>query len=595
MTAILVHRSGSLEGRRDNLEADRIRLGRKHDNDIVFSEDVVSSYHAEIRRKAGEYVLVDLDSSNGTFVNGRPVHRTRLRDRDLVEMGPDGPSFEFRTKTGDVLRARIVPISGSWEAGNIPIKLKPGTTLRLGRGPTNDLIVGRAPGSVVSSEHCEIRLEGNRCELEDLGSSNGTYLNGNKIRTARLRDGDRVELGKGGPQFELRWADQNHYKRKKNSARESRNMIEKLRRATRGGQVGERTMIYLRVAKDYYKRRRRPFVTALVVGSIMLAGIAFYAYYLRRQLERAQLENFYKIREYDLERRRAPENQREGIRAKQRQLERDYDEYLKKVDWYAKKSDQEKAVMSLARRLGESDLVVPEDFYRKVLEHVREWKSTARLSRAMEKGRKNNLIKRILQQLYKKDLPQEFLYIALEESDFDARRSGPETRFGIAKGLWQFIPGTAKYYGLELGPEQNRPVYDPSDHRHDEDRSTLVAAKYLSDLYSTEAAASGLLVIACYNYGPTRIEKRILDRVPNNPQERNFWNFYRKAWIPDQTRNYVMRIFSAALICENPTLFGFPADICDPEARKTGAVPVPYRSSDPVFPVTDPASSGRRG
>jgi hypothetical protein len=38
---------------------------------------------------------------------------------------------------------------------------------------------------------------------------------------------------------------------------------------------------------------------------------------------------------------------------------------------------------------------------------------------------------------------------------------------------------------------------------------------------------------------------------------RSFWYFYRNHWLPEETRNYVFSIFAAALICENPTLFGY--------------------------------------
>jgi membrane-bound lytic murein transglycosylase D len=87
---------------------------------------------------------------------------------------------------------------------------------------------------------------------------------------------------------------------------------------------------------------------------------------------------------------------------------------------------------------------------------------------------------------------------------------------------------------------------------------------YLSYLYITKARASGLLVLACYNYGPTRINKN-LDEVPDDPRERNFWNFYQKGWVPEETRKYVMRIFTSALICENPQLFGFSAYFRQPD------------------------------
>jgi soluble lytic murein transglycosylase-like protein len=146
------------------------------------------------------------------------------------------------------------------------------------------------------------------------------------------------------------------------------------------------------------------------------------------------------------------------------------------------------------------------------------------------------------------------MFVALQESDFDTTKVGPPTPFGFAKGMWQFIPQTAAEYGLAPGPLKDLPQYDPSDQRHDENRATQAAARYLAYLYSTKAAASGLLVIASYNYGATRIIEK-LDQLPNDPRQRSFWNFYRNGWIPPETRDYVMYIFSAALICEKPDIF----------------------------------------
>jgi ABC transport system ATP-binding/permease protein len=54
-----------------------LRIGRAPDNDIVVSDSGISRYHAELRNVAGAYSVVDLDSSNGTFVNGRRTARRR--------------------------------------------------------------------------------------------------------------------------------------------------------------------------------------------------------------------------------------------------------------------------------------------------------------------------------------------------------------------------------------------------------------------------------------------------------------------------------------------------------------------------------------
>jgi cytochrome P450/NADPH-cytochrome P450 reductase len=69
------------------LPAGTLRIGRAPDNDIVASDLGVSRYHAELRNVAGAYHIVDLDSANGTFVNGQRVTAAPLSDGDIVGIG----------------------------------------------------------------------------------------------------------------------------------------------------------------------------------------------------------------------------------------------------------------------------------------------------------------------------------------------------------------------------------------------------------------------------------------------------------------------------------------------------------------------------
>jgi hypothetical protein len=93
------------------------------------------------------------------------------------------------------------------------------------------------------------------------------------------------------------------------------------------------------------------------------------------------------------------------------------------------------------------------------------------------------------------------------------------------------------------------------------EKSTRAAARYLRDIYETEAQASGLLVLASYNWGHNLV-KGLIRELPENPRERNFWAFLKtyKSRVPKQTYDFVYYIFSAAVIGENPQLFGFSFD-----------------------------------
>ena len=138
--------------------------------------------------------------------------------------------------------------------------------------------------------------------------------------------------------------------------------------------------------------------------------------------------------------------------------------------------------------------------------------------------------------------------------------------------MWQFIPSTAEAYGLKIGPLQGERQFDPLDERHDPEKATGAAARYILDMYTTDAQASGLLVMAAYNWGETRVLK-LIRSMPESPSDRNFWALLEKHRdsIPEETYGYVFRIVSAAVIGANPGLFGF--DFAPPLGDVAGESP----------------------
>src|ERR1035441_722423 len=153
--------------------------------------------------------------------------------------------------------------------------------------------------------------------------------------------------------------------------------------------------------------------------------------------------------------------------------------------------------------------------------------------------------------------------------------------------MWQFIPETAVKYGLQLGPLVDLGRPDPADDRHHYDKETKAAAAYLKDLYSTDAQASGLLVMACYNWGEDQVLP-LVRSMPANPRERNFWQLLRKhrEQIPQETYDYVFYIISAAVIGENPRLFGFDFDnpLADAGSDNTASVVERQARANGLFP-----------
>ncbi len=103
-TILLLHKSGPLSGKTDEFNAspDReIRIGRGPSNEVAFdlANDIVSREHCRIKvnaQLADTYEITDLQSKNGTYVNGKAItEKTTLFAGDIIQLGKDGPTMEF--------------------------------------------------------------------------------------------------------------------------------------------------------------------------------------------------------------------------------------------------------------------------------------------------------------------------------------------------------------------------------------------------------------------------------------------------------------------------------------------------------------------
>jgi ABC-type multidrug transport system ATPase subunit/pSer/pThr/pTyr-binding forkhead associated (FHA) protein len=177
-----------------------VRLGRAPTNTVAFpAEAIVSAQHCKIVRLEDGFVLVDLESTNGTFVNGRPVRRARLKAGDLIELGPGGPElrvalFGRAESTGaTVLIPNFADLaSRRGEATLVEERELPDGGLLIGRGDGASL---RLESPIVSQAHARLVWSPLETVLEDLGSSNGTYVNGTRVRRRAVGPGDDVVIG----------------------------------------------------------------------------------------------------------------------------------------------------------------------------------------------------------------------------------------------------------------------------------------------------------------------------------------------------------------------------------------------------------------
>jgi membrane-bound lytic murein transglycosylase D len=433
----------------------------------------------------------------------------------------------------------------------------------------------------VSRVHAEATYGNGSWRIHDLGSVNGVLVDGERVPSVVVDLLTIVKLGAEGPEVRFEVEAPQEDRRASDVAQDGDTALDPYIQhyfSARNGRepAGERTLLIRRAFAQVEKRQQqRSYILAAAV-LLLIVGIGGLAYHEHRQLidQRDTAERlFYAIKEQDVElaaldrsltssNNPAGNQQLASSRAARRQMENSYNEYLATLQIYNPKlTEKQRLLLRIARIFGECELEMPAGFEAEVNRYIEKWRSSGRLKTAILTAQQNGYTETITRELLARGLAPQFFYLALQESNFNPYAVGPRTRKGFAKGMWQFIPETAVKYNLRLGPlvDQARP--DPADERHNYVKETKAASLYLQDLMATDAQASGFLVMACYNYGEMQMLP-LVRSMPANPRERNFWKLLAKhrSQIPQETYDYVFYIASAAVIGENPRLFGFDFD-----------------------------------
>ena len=158
-------------------------VGRDPECDIVITDARVSWRHAVLSLTGGRWVLADNGSTNGTFAEGRRVDRIEITGPSLIWLGHAADGVPLDCTVGDASQLTAGPRSAR-DAGPPPDR-----TVRIGRAPDNDIVI-RDLGA--SRHHAELRIAAGSCHIVDLGSHTGTFVNGRRVSTAPLSDGDIV-------------------------------------------------------------------------------------------------------------------------------------------------------------------------------------------------------------------------------------------------------------------------------------------------------------------------------------------------------------------------------------------------------------------
>jgi pSer/pThr/pTyr-binding forkhead associated (FHA) protein len=141
--AKLVLLSAGMTGRTHELKVDKTTIGRVEDNTFQIAEPSVSSHHCEILLRGADVVVKDLNSTNGTFINGEKVAETVLKPGQVLRLG----QIEMRLETDSTPSSTAPSSATSTPAPSTPAKKPFDQTVVMQRGVSlEQLEQGRAGG-----------------------------------------------------------------------------------------------------------------------------------------------------------------------------------------------------------------------------------------------------------------------------------------------------------------------------------------------------------------------------------------------------------------------------------------------------------------
>jgi pSer/pThr/pTyr-binding forkhead associated (FHA) protein/soluble lytic murein transglycosylase-like protein len=451
---------------------------------------------------------------------------------------------------------------------------------RAGRDPENDLVIEGPEAAIVSSRHLEIRRTDNTFRLVDLDSTNGTYLDGQRVTEAVLQNHALITIGPGGPefQFELEAAsdtDLNQTLRlpvtpsqlpaqtpgqvsivmpASTTAKQDellKEAVKRARQARRSGIGGQTSIIMRDMLDKALHRSSRKFKVTIGALVFALVGVTAYAGWTIHNLKQQKTQIDVEINQVESELQSAGDDPKrvddllEKLNGYQQQALTMQKTLLYRLGVRSEEQDfVESEIKALLKEFGAEEYSISKEFTEQVRRFIRQYQERDRPHMERALGRSRKELEAVRKQLEADKLPPDLAYMALVESAF----IGGTSSAGAA-GLWQFTPTTAKAYGLKVGAG--------IDERLDARKSTAAAGRYIRELILDFGSGSSvMLALAAYNSGPGKV-KRAIRTVADPIKQRDFWYLYRTKALPPETREYIPKTIGVIIIGRHPARFGF--------------------------------------
>lgn len=464
-------------GKRYSLSEGAVTIGRSDDNVIIFNQDelLVSNHHAILYMYPDNFCIQDINSRNGTYLNGKRISINEVQINDIIGFGEKGPRLKLLCTNDDIIRKDSDKQIADDLLAEIP---------SLAGNPSTE------PASICTKE-LEHKILNNSIKSDELSK----LVQQSACLKKMLQKGIRSET-QSNPFITPYSA---HLKNRSRMIMLTCVFIF----------ISFFAMVYLTIRFFHLKTRPDSYSTSKMPK--------------RTNVSNSQLVGFDQSNHLDLFRSLFNASDSHPI-------------YTDTIDLF---------LYEILSGFGNTDYQIPPQMTSSVKHHLKVYSQS-------NKKMVNRLLKRkelyfpMIQKIFaEKNIPSQLAYISMLESGFNPNALS----HAGARGLWQFMPQTARKYGLKVDS-----IYDE---RIEPEKATYAAAEYLKDLIGIFGAKSSImLVMAAYNAG----EKRIIDalrKIDDPIRDRDFWYIYRKGYLAEETNEYIPRILALMIIDNNREYFGF--------------------------------------
>lgn len=542
--------SGVQVGRKVRI-GDGLTLGRNSENAVCFSGPdgtLVSGKHAIIEKRGEALVLRDLGSTNGTFINGDQVAEHELGADEVISLGVSGPKMRVLNRVPGATDSTMMrPVSG----------LAAAASSQEGKQLRTEFENKRSPGKATPPPGF-MKPKGKQPPQGSQGPLGNLGLGG--------FGGSGNTGGDDAGNYTIGLA--HRFKEDEAGHDELKDLMKDKARAARivkSGVLSKRdAMMIHSAAMNHSSQKKRAWwilgsvstVALIIVGILLYQNMGY-----RGKLKEQQnlLSTAHTLEQQLAQAKQAgpAESDEEKallvakLRAAERQL-MSVRSNLKSSDLLSTyKNPLGREIHTILEGFGKRDYIVPDIFISQVEKHIYTFtKTSSRNIMTMSFANSHKYKQLIEDELTRQGMPLAFYYLSMHESLLD---SAIISKAG-ARGLWQFMPETARDYGLKVpGDWETQPA--EYDQRTNPRLATQSGVKYVKNLYAEFGDVA--LAMAAYNAGEGRIRKA-LRSIEDPINNRDFWYIYRLGTLAAETNEYVPKIIATMIIDKNHERYGFP-------------------------------------